>query len=117
MVTRRILLIHQLCHLLPQQIKNRYGNIGSPRQIKLNDCFGIERIRVVLLQTEVRQGGFTWYQGVTSIELGDMGTGTGSSKRVAVTEDLEEAYPYLFHKGDLIFDNEIYTPADASKCK
>lgn len=65
----------------------------------------------------VKQGGFVWYQGVTSIELGDMGTGTGSMKRVAITEDMEDAYPYLFHKGDLIFDNEIYVPAPASKCK
>lgn len=66
---------------------------------------------------EVRQGGFVWYQGVTSIELSEMGTGTGSSKRVAITDDMENAYPYLFHKGDLIFDNEVYTPAKASKCK
>lgn len=66
---------------------------------------------------EVRDDGFVWYQGVTSIELGDMGTGTGSSKRVAITDDMETAYPYLFHKGDLIFDNEVYVPAKASRCK
>lgn len=65
----------------------------------------------------VKQGGFVWYQGVTSIELEDAGTGTGSSRRVAITDDLENSYPYLFHKGDLIFDNEVYVPAPANKCK
>lgn len=65
----------------------------------------------------VRQGGFVWYQGVTSIELGDMSAGTGVSRRVAVTDDMENAYPYLFHKGDLIFDNDVYVPASENKCK
>lgn len=65
----------------------------------------------------VKQGGFVWYQGVTSIELGDMSAGTGISRRVAVTDDMENAYPYLFHKGDLIFDNDVYVPAPDSKCK
>ena len=66
---------------------------------------------------EVLERGFKWSQGVTSIELESMGTGTESSRRVAITEGADEAYPYLFHKGDLIFDNEIYVPAPASKCK
>ena len=65
---------------------------------------------------EVVEGGFKWNQGVTSIELDDSGTGTGSSARVGVDEN-GEAYPYLFHKGDLIFANMVYVPAPASKCK
>lgn len=66
---------------------------------------------------EVLQGEFVWYQGVTSIRMDDSGTGTGSSRRVAVSQDTGEAYPYLFHKGDLIFDNSVYAPAPAAQCK
>ena len=65
----------------------------------------------------VQQRGFVWNQGVTSIELDETGTGTGSPNRIAITQDGQNAYPYLFHKGDLIFDNGVYTPADASRCK
>lgn len=65
----------------------------------------------------VTERGFVWNQGVTSIELDETGTGTGSPRRIAVTQNGEEAYPYLFHKEDLIFDNGVYTPADASRCK
>jgi hypothetical protein len=66
---------------------------------------------------EVLQGGFKWNQGVTSVDLDETGAGTGVSRRVAITQDGKEAYPYLFHKGDLIFDNEVYVPAQADKCK
>lgn len=65
---------------------------------------------------EVVEGGFKWNQGVTSTNLDDSGAGTGVSVRVGVDES-GNSYPYLFHKGDLIFDNNVYVPAPASRCK
>lgn len=66
---------------------------------------------------EVVEGGFKWNQGVTRLDLADQTVGTGISYRVAVNENGDDFYRYLFHKGDLIFDNSVYVPAPARKCK
>ncbi|MGJ7039142.1 hypothetical protein J2Y63_002397 [Shinella sp. BE166] len=66
---------------------------------------------------EIVDGGFKWNQGVKSLDLEDQSVGTGIPYRVAVTEDGESFYRYLFHKGDLIFDNAVYARAPDSKCK
>jgi hypothetical protein len=52
----------------------------------------------------------TWHQGDTTVELVTGSAGTGIPRRIASNLSTRETYPYLFHKGDLIFDMSIYTP-------
>jgi hypothetical protein len=51
----------------------------------------------------------TWRKGGETVELDTSSAGTGQSRRGAF-DGAGNAFVYIFHKGDLIFDMDVYTP-------
>lgn len=53
---------------------------------------------------------FTWHRGGEAVELVTGSAGTGIPRRVASDLAANENHAYFFHKGDLIFDMDVYEP-------